>query len=65
MHEQYFKMSLELPVILVALVCLGLNGRSSVLGFNIDTVAPIVKTGPIDSYFGFSVAQHISGHDIL
>lgn len=27
-------------------------------GFNLDTSVPIVKTGPADSYFGFSLAQH-------
>ena len=26
--------------------------------FNLDTKIPIVKTGPEDSYFGFSVAEH-------
>lgn len=28
------------------------------LGFNLDTVIPVIKVGPADSYFGFSVAQH-------
>lgn len=27
--------------------------------FNFETRLPIVKRGPHDSYFGFSVAQHL------
>lgn len=27
-------------------------------GFNLDTSVPIVKVGPTDSYFGFSIAEH-------
>jgi hypothetical protein len=30
----------------------------TVLGFNLDTVIPVIKEGPDNSYFGFSVAQH-------
>lgn len=32
---------------------------SSVLAFNLDTRIPIYKFGPRDSYFGYSVAEHI------
>jgi len=32
---------------------------ASVRSFNVDTHAPIVKQGVADSYFGFSVAQHL------
>ena len=28
-------------------------------GFNLDTKIPIVKKGRANSYFGFSVAQHM------
>ena len=31
----------------------------SVRSFNVDTHSPIVKRGVADSYFGFSVAQHL------
>ena len=31
---------------------------STIGAFNLDTKVPIVKTGPPNSYFGFSVAQH-------
>jgi len=31
----------------------------SVWSFNVDVHAPIVKQGVTDSYFGFSVAQHL------
>lgn len=31
----------------------------TVRSFNVDTHAPIVKHGVADSYFGFSVAQHL------
>jgi len=31
----------------------------SVRSFNVDIHAPIVKEGATDSYFGFSVAQHL------
>ena len=31
----------------------------SVRPFNVDVYAPIVKRGTADSYFGFSVAQHL------
>jgi len=31
----------------------------SVRSFNVDIHAPIVKQGAADSYFGFSVAQHL------
>lgn len=35
-----------------------------VVGFNIDTKVPIVKQGPSNSYFGFSLAHHwIQGFD--
>lgn len=27
--------------------------------FNLEPRLPIVKRGPVDSYFGFSVAQHV------
>ena len=30
-----------------------------VRSFNVDTHAPILKRGVADSYFGFSVAQHL------
>lgn len=30
-----------------------------VRSFNVDVRAPIVKRGVADSYFGFSVAQHL------
>lgn len=29
-----------------------------VSGFNLDTTIPVIKIGPKDSYFGFSLAQH-------
>lgn len=29
-----------------------------VSGFNLDTTIPVIKEGPDNSYFGFSVAQH-------
>jgi len=31
----------------------------SVRSFNVDIHSPIVKQGTDDSYFGFSVAQHL------
>ena len=31
----------------------------AVRSFNVDTYAPYVKQGVADSYFGFSVAQHL------
>ena len=34
---------------------------SAVNSFNFDTDIPIVKEGNHDSFFGFSVAQHIQG----
>lgn len=38
-----------------ALLCIHLV---TVLGFNLDTTIPVIKEGPDNSYFGFSVAQH-------
>lgn len=29
-------------------------------GFNLDTRIPVYKFGPKDSYFGFSVAEHVT-----
>lgn len=29
-----------------------------VTSFNLDTTIPIIKEGPANSFFGFSVAQH-------
>jgi len=43
----------RLPSLVVGLLVL------SVRSFNVDTHAPIVKRGVADSYFGFSVAQHL------
>ena len=27
--------------------------------FNFDSRLPVIKQGPVDSYFGFSVAEHV------
>ncbi|VDI37504.1 integrin alpha 6 [Mytilus galloprovincialis] len=32
---------------------------SCVCGFNIDTKIPFIRTGPANSYFGFSIAEHM------
>ena len=32
-----------------------------ILAFNFDTNVPIVKEGQANSFFGFSIAQHIKG----
>ncbi|XP_052091762.1 integrin alpha-PS1-like isoform X1 [Mytilus californianus] len=32
---------------------------SCVCGFNIDTKIPFIRTGPVNSYFGFSIAEHM------
>ena len=29
------------------------------LGFNLETRLPVIKEGPRNSYFGYSVAQHL------
>ena len=34
-----------------------------VLGFNLDSDIPVIKSGPKGSYFGFSVAQHLPSID--
>ena len=37
---------------------------TDISAFNLDTKVPIVKKGITDSYFGFSVAQHIRTHPV-
>lgn len=37
---------------------------TDISAFNLDTKVPIVKKGIADTYFGFSVAQHIRTHPV-
>ena len=44
------------------LAFLGLLVACETDAFNVDIKVPIVKKGPTDSYFGYSVAQHHVKH---
>ena len=52
---------IHLVVVNMSLLCILslLCPRVVVLGFNLDSDIPVVKSGPKGSYFGFSVAQHL------
>jgi hypothetical protein len=45
-------------IILLTLV-LNLNLVEISFGFNLETRLPLIKEGPRNSYFGYSVAQHL------
>lgn len=55
------RLSIERLLFGIILVTAGINVAAA---FNIDTRVPIVKQGPANSYFGFSLAHHwIEGTD--
>lgn len=35
-------------------------GNGGVVGFNLESRLPIIKQGESDSYFGYSVATHVT-----
>lgn len=45
---------------MATVTCVGiiLTACVFVRGYNVDTTIPVIKTGPVGSYFGYSVAQH-------
>lgn len=47
--------------IVAATLIFALNGCIFIDGFNLENRLPIVKYGDADTYFGYSVASHITG----
>jgi hypothetical protein len=50
--------SISQSIILLTLV-LNLNLIQISVGFNLETRLPLIKEGPRNSYFGYSVAEHL------
>lgn len=53
--------SSSIRAFVAATLILALNGCIFIDGFNLENRLPIVKYGDADTYFGYSVASHITG----
>ncbi|XP_030846528.1 integrin alpha-6 isoform X2 [Strongylocentrotus purpuratus] len=49
----------KIPVALATILCVLVAVVERTLCFNFETRLPVIKEGPENSYFGFSVAEHI------